>query len=103
MLESQPQTQIDPEELRSRLLLVTEQYLPKLPELIGNIKTKNPMAMMAVQALRPFLPTCSKLLTSSIEEAPPERILELVKFVEGVSVWLKDPDSLSNHSSELSS
>lgn len=100
------QTELSPDLIRTKLLQVAEQYLPKLPDLLQQMATKaEPMAKMAITAAKPFLPKLGTGLLSAIENAPDEKILELVRFVEGVASWLREEEaaSLSSPSNESSS
>ncbi len=95
--ESNPNVKQDlnPELIRAKLKVVTATYLPKLPSLVDKAKKDSQgMAKIAVSMLVPFLPQAQSLLLKTIDEATPEKLLEMVSFVEGVAEWLKN-ESLS--------
>lgn len=88
-LEDKPLTNLDPEVIREKLLLVAEEWLPKLPSLLSEMKPEDMMSRSLINMSRPFLPRLSDLVIEGIHSAEQDKLLEMVDFVDGVSAWLK--------------
>lgn len=92
MPETQTAQSPNPELIRSKLKQVAEKYLPQVPDYLNKAakESANPMLSMGLGAFKPFLPQLSRALLNTIDEAEPERLLELVRFIDGVGSWLKE-------------
>ena len=82
--------ELNPEIVRAKLISVAEEWMPQLPELLGNMKGEDMMSKMLLNTFRPFLPRLEDGLINAIDSAEPENILRLVQFVEDTARWLKE-------------
>lgn len=82
--------ELNPELIREKLLQVAEEWLPKLPDLLSQMKAPDMMSKSLINMSRPFLPRLSDTVIEGIHSADQEKLIELVEFVDGVSKWLKD-------------
>lgn len=86
----QTQQELNPEIIRAKLIEVAREWMPQVPELLGNVKGEDMMTKMALTTFRPFLPRLEDGLINAIDSAEPENLLRLVTFMDESVRWLKE-------------